>query len=532
MGAYIEYSGKGEPVQWAETDFTLPVPSDQIAVLLGQYRALKNKIEDVSRRMIDEGADILPYFLDGNATNRRFMTHTVTEMFKSDGAIAALNADFWSKALNLTDVIEVMPQARRDEWYSLIYDHKTPDFEEDTVRTTLETLLADRPRYFAERVEGVFRALSGDHVTNRPEGFSKRMIVARVVDEYGVVDSTMGGYINDLRCVIARFMGRDEPSWFTSSATIRLAAQTPGEWMSLDGNALRVKVYKVGTVHIEVHADMAWRLNEVLASLYPMAIPPSLRKKPTRKKAFSQIMTPLPFRVVNVLADILSRRLNDGVVTIPYSSVGSHKEIKAEVARVLEMIGGAVSGADGSVFRFDYDPTDAIRELVITGLVPEHKSHQFYPTTEKLARLATDLAGIDDHHTCLEPSAGNGGLARYMPEDATLCVELSALHCKVLEGMGFTTLNQDFLEFSGSTTRRFDRIVMNPPFSEGRAQLHLYAAASLIAPGGRLVAILPGSMKGKSLSGFDCEWHGPFEDQFQGTGVRVVILVANKQQTH
>jgi len=32
------------------------------------------------------------------------------------------------------------------------------------------------------------------------------------------------------------------------------------------------------------------------------------------------------------------------------------------------------------------------------------------------------------------------------------------------------------------------------------------------------------------LPGFECEFHGPYDNEFAGTGVSVVILVANKKQ--
>lgn len=90
-----------------------------------------------------------------------------------------------AKALNMTDVYEYMPNNRRTEWNEQIREMKTPDFEEETVRPTIMELLNSRQQFFAERVDGIFRALSGDHVTNRPEGFGKRMILARVFNEYG-----------------------------------------------------------------------------------------------------------------------------------------------------------------------------------------------------------------------------------------------------------------------------------------------------------------------------------------------------------
>jgi len=526
MGAHIEINSAGAAFT---EDFFAPVATDKVSMLVGEYRAVRAKIESVSAFMQSESAGVLTYFIEGNRDEDQRSTFGIDSLFEAAGAIAALNASFWSRTLHMTDVLDLMPQARRTEWNNLIRQHKTPDFEEETVRTTLLDLLSSRATFFAERVDGVFRILSGSHVTNQPEGFSKRAIIENVLDKFGYTNHEQVGYINDFRCVVARFMGRDEPRWNSTSRVVQIALAKPGKWITLDGGAMQIRVYKKGTAHLEVHPDMAWRLNAVLASLYPTAIPSRFRKQPKKApKAFAVMTQALPFPVVDVLADVLKDHRGGTMLKLPFSGLSNNKELRKNVVAVIEMIGG--SSADGYRFEFDYEPAAVLEELVATGVVPEQRSHQFYPTREVLAQQAIDEADIGDEHDCLEPSAGTGGLAQYMPKDRTLCVEISKLHSKVLKAKGFQVETADFLAWADKTSKRFDRIVMNPPFADGRAKLHLEAAAGLLRDGGRLVAILPGSMRGKDLlSGFDCEWRGPFADQFEGTGVSVVMLVAQKK---
>ena len=117
-----------------------------------------------------------------------------------------------------------------------------------------------------------------------------------------------------------------------------------------------------------------------------------------------------------------------------------------------------------------------------------------------------------------------GGLADLLPKERTECVEISALHCKVLESKGFRTQKADFLGWKAGS---FNRIVMNPPFSEGRWQAHTLHAAGMLRDKGVLVAILPASArKSFTVPGLQCEWHGPYDNEFAGTSVSVVILKA------
>lgn len=542
--------------------FFAPAATDLIDGLIGQYNANRQKIDQITELMQSSMGTVVHYFVSGNSGERQIGDSLAADrIFQREGAVAALNADYWNRALRLTDVLDVMPQSRRNEWFDQIRHpqgkkkrHGTweknepvewevpplPDFQEETVRDTLAELLTARSRFFAERVDGIFRSLSRAHVTNRPEGFYKRMIIARALNDFGSVEHRTSGVINDLRCVVARFMGRDEPKYGVTDMVIKAASHNPGQWMDVDGGALRLRVYNgVGTAHLEVHPDMAWRLNAVLASLYPLAIPSEFREKPKRKpREFRPILRPLPFGVVTMLAAMreaiepipgdFQRRCRALPLTRAFQGFDRDKDEEAEAGRVLEAIGGVREGRPGcEFFRFDYEPAYVLDEIVCSGCVPDSRSHQFYPTPEGLARQAVAWAEIGGEDLCLEPSAGIGGLAGFMPKDRTYCVELSALHCKVLEAKGHQTWQGDFLAMPAAP--RFDRCVMNPPFADNRAQLHLQHAAAMLKPGGCLVAILPASHKGKDVPGFACEWAGPYANEFAGASVSVVMLKATKQ---
>ena len=190
-----------------------------------------------------EAGAAVPYFLEGNVENSGRWAPSVSALFDRKGAIAALNSTYWSKALALTDVLDLMPQKRRTEWHDTIQQHKCPEFEEETVRNTIMDLLHMRQQFLAERVDGIFRGLSGEHVTNAPEAFGKRMIIARVLTPYDTVEHSTAGLINDLRAVVAKFMGRDAPGYQASEHLVRQLRGRWGEWVSIDGGALRIRLY-------------------------------------------------------------------------------------------------------------------------------------------------------------------------------------------------------------------------------------------------------------------------------------------------
>lgn len=527
-----------------DAPFFAPAASDLLDGLIGEYGMRRRQCEQVAAIAAGDLGNALHYFLCGNQDERagRFGTLAVERLFKLDGAVAALNAAYWSKALALTDVLDCMPQKRRDEWNTSIRECTTPDFTEEAVRPTIEGLLAAREKFFAERVDGIFRGLSGEHVTNAPEAFGKRMIIARVLSSYGNSEHSTCGLINDLRCVIAKFMGRDEPKYWASGTLVNLLKGRWGEWVPVDGGALRIRLYMKGTAHLEVHPDMAWRLNCVLARLYPMAIPAQFRERPKRKaKAHELMKRPLPFAVLEVLASLepARRRVPNDWQTrselvpnaLSLRCGDRDKQALHEAESIIQAIGG-VKVPQGW-YQFDYRPTDVVREIVVSGCIPDQVSHQFYPTPRKLALLAVELAEIGEADLVLEPSAGHGDLADVLPKERTTCVEVSGLRCDILRARGFNATQADFIawaEAEDAKSTRFDRVVMNPPFADGRARSHLEHAASLVSPGGRLVAILPEGMRGNDcLPGFEHSWSKPYPGEFAGTSVAVVFLVADRR---
>lgn len=328
-------------------EFFAPAATDMISSLVAQYQQGRQRIADVAAYAQGEVfQSVLGYFLTGNATEDRGrvqLSSMAAQLFQEPGAVAQLNAAYWQKALDLTDVYNAMPQDRRSQWNEQIRNPAgvkknrggsgewetppLPDFEEKTVRGTLAGLLNNRAKFLAERVDGIFRALSGEHVTNSPAAFGKRMIIAHVTAWERV------GYINDLRCVIAKFMGRDEPKWDASAPVVTWARRSRrGEWVTLDGGALRLRCYMCGTAHLEVHPDIAWRLNCVLAKLYPAAIPPQFRAKPKKKpKNFVLMGRPLHdehshggdvFRYLAIVADQLTNDSWGTAAPLKYQPIG------------------------------------------------------------------------------------------------------------------------------------------------------------------------------------------------------------------
>ena len=120
----------------------------------------------------------------------------------------------------------------------------------------------------------------------------------------------------------------------------------------------------------------------------------------------------------------------------------------------------------------------------------------FFPTPPAVADRLLELAALRPHMTVLEPSAGTGTLAdaivRRCPTAVLSVVEWQHSLVEVLALKGYAVRAHDFLTFpeAGHPPVHFDRIVMNPPFEQEQDIAHVRHAAALLAPGGRVVAIV------------------------------------------
>lgn len=519
---------QGEVVDDVCEGFFAPVPTDAVDQLIARYQDEAANVRAVGEFVQTHSyRSALHHFLAGNAEGAVLVRRVNGDLYSVEGAMGHLNGFYWRTLLEMTDVSDYMPYERKKEWESQINSGNAPAFEEATVRSTLQSMLVQRSTFFAERVDGVFRALSKTHITNSPAGFTSRFIIDNA--------ESKSGYLSNLRVVISRFMGQPETTVRNGYSLLRMLSKRPGVWHFVDGAALRIKMFKVGTAHVEVHPEIAARLNSLLALLHPAAIPSRFRTRPKLPpKEFPVLSRSLPQAVISILSEpktpgeVHYQRVTQNPHAIHFLSDSPYVE---DAYQVLEALGGVRRNINRYVwFEFDYDPRPAIEQVAISGLVPDDKSHQFYPTREGMADTAAALADIQEGHQCLEPSAGNGALAAKMPLERTTCVEISPMRCEVLNAKGYRTIEADFLVWAEKTYERFDRIILNPPFANNRATLHLQAAAGLLRENGRLVAILPASLRGKDLlPGWDVKWHGPFENQFDGTNVQVSILVAERR---
>ncbi|MFF1542518.1 hypothetical protein [Streptomyces sp. NPDC058291] len=211
--------------------------------------------------------------------------------------------------------------------------------------------------------------------------------------------------------------------------------------------------------------------------------------------------------------------------------------------KLYERVNLALHAAGGVWHRFKKahifttDAADAIAGLLATGEVVTDADRGFYPTPQPTVERLLELAELEAGCEVLEPSAGRGAIAEAVAACGAIvdCVELDTARAEHIRAGGYArqVANADF--FSVPVERRYQRVIMNPPFAGRQDIRHVERALRFIQPGGLLVAIMYGSLTyrgdrrtkdflARIREARGAMWELP-PDAFPAVGVGTVIVV-------
>ena len=247
-------------------------------------------------------------------------------------------------------------------------------------------------------------------------------------------------------------------------------------------------------------------------------------------------MEKVSLKITDHVRELLKKTSISGV-TLRLIGQFSRKDYVA-VNKVLEALGGKWSREENSHI-FTSNPREAIDNIINGGsLVDKKKTFELFETPQEVIEKMLELANIKDTDRVLEPSAGKGKIAWEIlnySKKLDVC-EMQADLFVALKADGFKIVGADFLVYTG---KKYDKIIANPPFSNGKDIDHVMQMWKLLRKGGRIVSVMAKSFvfreqkKWKTFREF-VETHGYWieldEGSFKesGTMVNSVIVVLEK----
>lgn len=232
-----------------------------------------------------------------------------------------------------------------------------------------------------------------------------------------------------------------------------------------------------------------------------------------------------PLLGLNTELMLFGQKFNQQVSTTENLALGSQaRNLRESFARGVEEHSGNVDidnqGVGGKEFdtpshtetdAFDGTVLDYYTNQKLSGRRDSREGQDYYPTPEPLGYMMSLWGRIGEGESVLEPSAGHGAIARYVPlENQLTAVEPSQSLFSKLQlkagGNGRKFENDVFENYH--MVNKHDVVLMNPPFGTGGklAVEHVAKAFQHLEEGVRIVAIIP---RGSADKKFD-KW---YEDQ-------------------
>ncbi|MDN2483840.1 DUF4942 domain-containing protein [Vibrio agarivorans] len=503
---------------------------------------------------LEELTNMRDFLQSNTGTIQTYLLDRQSSLSFADDVILGrrLDKECWSEVIGKSGVRHLMTEMQRQKMEEELSSNPLP-FTAEAAKKQLTYYTDNAHKLFAERVEGIFNQLSAEHVTNRPGRFSEKLIFGGI-QRFSLYNSRSVAAIHDLRCVIALLHGEvREIERHETEAIINQALTNTGTDVLIDGNALSLKIFKKGTCHLVVATSIADQLNDTLSFLYPLSLSDASEAKKIKNASAAKLQKKFVMRTELLPADLREAlsmtkveryydlkksdrfdREYERVETDKFEMKISDKDVSVVESLLGELAVDIVKYSGSSTFIFDFDVSDLRREIVANGLAPLDKvDSQFYQTTDLLRQVFSDEIENYDlaNMRCLEPSAGFGQLATMLPLNSTV-IDVSSFNIDVLRSKGFCNAKKaDFLDWSSTESSLYDLIVMNPPWSGNRSNLHLEAALGLLADEGTCLALLPSTVLNKidaicSKHEVDYQtiWKGT--EKFSGTGELGCVVIS------
>ena len=176
------------------------------------------------------------------------------------------------------------------------------------------------------------------------------------------------------------------------------------------------------------------------------------------------------------------------------------------------------------------EQSEALKRKTINRRLIGRKIDGFFPTPESVVSLMLENIDFPAGCSILEPSAGLGHIAEALPGCDVM--EINYNLREALQEKGFNVVGWDFL--TETNGRKWDRIVMNPPFEQRQDEQHVkHAFNNCLLDGGRLISVMAANKKGTEFENWVHDNggrfievpEGSFYSSFRPTGVNTVLVV-------
>lgn len=313
---------------------------------------------------------------------------------------------------------------------------------------------------------------------------------------------------------LADIFGEDKVAFFSGEETTKQKNQSIDDFMKDNkGKDIIVIQEASGKEGISLH-DQTGEHQRVQISLCLPQSPIAFIQSEGRIYRIGQKSNAVfeyPLLGLNLEINLWAHKFNNALGTTEYLAMGSKaRNLSESIAKGIMENSGTIGFDDAGVGGKAYDGnveahvgtgfdgaiTDYFTNQKISAKRENREGADYFPTPEPVGYKMVEWAGLTEGESALEPSAGHGAIARYVPKsnNLTMIEPSQSLMSKLVlntPGSGRKYEGGTFEDYN--VINKHDAIVMNPPYGAGgtTAVEHVAKGFKHLNEGGRLIAIIP-----------------------------------------
>lgn len=188
-----------------------------------------------------------------------------------------LDAALWEHLLALSGIRTYMDATAKKDWDEAIEKNTTPPLTVENAYETFRLLHGKRGEFFERGVLELFRRLSYDYKSNKPQKFGKRIVIRYLTAYFGHPQHETCAKLDDLIRAFCILDSKPEPD-HRNGVYSGLSAATREQGHEWSNDYVRIRCFKNGNGHLYfLRPDLVDELNLILHKHHPDALPADVR---------------------------------------------------------------------------------------------------------------------------------------------------------------------------------------------------------------------------------------------------------------
>jgi hypothetical protein len=197
-------------------------------------------------------------------------------------SIHLIDKDYWHEFFEDINLIHLVSGDQLNEMRELVNADPSMAFTDEIVLNLIGNIWENRNIVFSQKIQSVLNNLSPNYKSNTGHSIAAKIVLPS--SRGNTINWEICNALDDLRISARQIL--NQPVQIISSRTIIHHGKSIDDWIPVDCDNMRFKVFNNGNIHIWFSNELILRMNEILNLLQPN----TLAKQTKKRKALSYMV--------------------------------------------------------------------------------------------------------------------------------------------------------------------------------------------------------------------------------------------------